>query len=332
MKADETEAAATSADRLELAPEVVPPETEQKGFWKKLKRGLFMTHTEMIERMGAAFEGRTVLDEETLEYLEESLIAADLGVETALELVDHLRSELRPGEAVDFLKMRERLGDEIALLLLDAPPPKPLTAEPAVILMVGVNGVGKTTSIAKLGRYYMGRGEKVLLAAGDTFRAAAVEQIRLWGERLGVDVIRQRQGADPAAVVYDALQAGRARNATRIIVDTAGRLHTKENLMAELAKIRRVIDREAGDWQQRTLLVLDATTGQNAITQAREFSKVAQVDGVVLTKLDGTAKGGMAVAVARDLRLPVLFLGVGEGVEDLVEFRPREFAAALLGN
>ena len=198
--------------------------------------------------------------------------------------------------------------------------------------MVGVNGVGKTTTIAKLVRHYQRAGETVLLAAGDTFRAAAVEQIRLWGERLGVDVVRQRQGADPAAVVFDALQAARARKVTRVIVDTAGRLHTKDNLMAELAKIYRVIDREAGDWQLFNLLVLDATTGQNAITQAREFSKVARVDGVVLTKLDGTAKGGMAVAVARDLRLPVLFLGVGEGVDDLVEFKPREFAAALLGN
>ena len=332
MKTNQGASATETADRLELAPERQAPETEKKkGFWKKLKRGLFMTHTEIIDRMGAAFEGRTVLDEDTLEYLEETLIASDLGVETALELVDGIRQEVRPGEAADFLKLRERLSDEIALLLLDAPRPKALEAGPAVILMVGVNGVGKTTTIAKLARYFEGEGEKVLLAAGDTFRAAAVEQICLWGERLGVDVVRQKAGADPAAVVFDALHAARARKATRVIVDTAGRLHTKDNLMAELAKIRRVVEREAADWQQQTLLVLDATTGQNAILQAREFSKVASVDGVVLTKLDGTAKGGMAVAVARDLRLPVLYLGVGEGAEDLVEFRPREFASALLG-
>ena len=319
-------------DRLELAPELEAPETQKKGFWKKLKRGLLMTHTEMIDRMGAAFEGRGVLDETALEYLEESLIGSDIGVETALELVDSLRRDMKPGQQADFLKMRERLADEIALMLLDAPPLKPLTDEPAVLLMVGVNGVGKTTTIAKLARYFKGRGERVLLAAGDTFRAAAVEQISLWGERLGVPVVKQRAGADPAAVVFDALQASRARKVQRIIVDTAGRLHTKDNLMAELAKIHRIINREAGDWQRRTLLVLDATTGQNAIIQAREFAKVVEVDGVVLTKLDGTAKGGMAVAVARDLRLPVLFLGVGEGAEDLVEFRPREFASALLGN
>jgi len=336
MKSNESEIATDGvvdgAAGLELAPEAAPPEVEKKGFWKKLKRGLLMTHTEMIERLGAAFDGRTVLDEATLEYLEESLISSDLGVETALELVDHLRQEVRPGEIADFVRLRERLSDEIALLLLDAPRPRPLTPDPAVILVVGVNGVGKTTTIAKLVRYYQGEGEKVLLAAGDTFRAAAVEQLCLWGERLGVDVVRQRQGADPAAVVFDALQAARARKVTRVLVDTAGRLHTKDNLMAELAKIHRVIDREAGDWQRYNLLVLDATTGQNAIAQAREFAKVAAVDGVVLTKLDGTAKGGMAVAVARDLRLPVLFLGVGEGADDLVEFRPREFAAALLGN
>ena len=316
---------------FELAPEAqFPFEQEKKGFWKKLKKGLLMTHTELIDRMDAAMSGRAVMDDETLEYLEESLIAADLGVETALELVEKVKEGVRHGETRDLVRIREILSDEVAVLLLDAPKRVAQPGDkPIVTLVVGVNGVGKTTTIAKLARYYLDRGEKVVLAAGDTFRAAAIEQISLWGERLNLPVIRQKAGGDPAAVVFDALNAGRARKATRIIVDTAGRLHTKEYLMRELSKIGRVIEREAADWPVETLLVLDATTGHNAINQAREFSKVVSVDGVILTKLDGTAKGGMAVAVARELRLPILFLGVGERAEDLVQFRPREFASAL---
>ncbi len=318
--------------RLDLAPEPEAPKGEQKkGFWKKLKRGLFMTHTEIIERMEAALDGRAVLDGETLEYLEESLISSDLGVDTAVELVERVKAQVKPTDQKDVERVRRILATEVADLMSKAPQPEPLTAQPAVILVVGVNGVGKTTSIAKLGKFFLNRGEKVLLAAGDTFRAAAIEQIALWGERLGVDVVRQKAGGDPAAVVFDSLQAARARGVQRVIVDTAGRLHTKDHLMAELGKIRRVIDRETPDWQLRTLLVLDATTGQNAVIQAREFSKVVPLDGVILTKLDGTAKGGVAVAVARDLQLPVVFLGVGEGADDLIAFDPQEFAAALLG-
>lgn len=320
-----------SDGRLDLAPERTFPEDDKrkKGLWKKLKRGLFMTHTELIERMGAAMDGRGVIDEETFEFLEESLIATDLGVETSLELVEGVRSSIRPGQTSDLLALRDMLADQIAILLLDAPQPPPPGPGPMVTLVVGVNGVGKTTSIAKLARLFELRGEKVVIAAGDTFRAAAIEQITLWGERLGVDVIRQQAGGDPAAVVFDALQAARARGAKHVIADTAGRLHNKGHLMAELAKIGRVVAREASDWQTRTLLVLDATTGQNAISQAREFTKTVPVDGVFLTKLDGTAKGGVAVAVARDLRLPVLYLGVGEAAEDIVAFNARDFAAAL---
>ncbi len=319
-----------SAGRLELAPEaVLPGEEAKKGLWRKLKRGLLMTHTELLERMDAALEGRGVLDDETLEYLEESLIAADLGVETSLELIETLRQRLRASEVKDPARLRQILAEEISVLLLDAPQPPSLVEGPSVISMVGVNGVGKTTTIAKLTRWLQNRGQSVLLAAADTFRAAAIDQVAIWGERLGVDVVRQRPGGDPAAVVFDAIQAARARHVNHVIVDTAGRLHTKSHLMAELAKINRVIDREAADWRRRTLLVLDATTGHNALAQAREFGKTLGVDGVVLTKLDGTAKGGMAVAAARELRLPVIFLGVGETPEDLVEFEPRTFAAAL---
>ena len=318
-------------ERLELAPEAAfPGEEQKKGLWRKLKRGLFMTHTELIERMDAAVKGRAVLDEEALEYLEESLIAADLGVETSLDLIDKLRPQLKAADAKDLSRLRHILAEEITELLAAAAAPPDLDTGPAVIQMVGVNGVGKTTTIAKLARLFQNRGRQVLLAAADTFRAAAIEQIALWGERLGVDVVRQKPGGDPAAVVFDAIQAARARGASHVIVDTAGRLHTKSHLMAELAKIGRVVERSAADWHRHTLLVLDATTGHNAVVQAQEFAKTVDVDGVVLTKLDGTAKGGMAVAAARELKMPVVYLGVGETPDDLVEFDPRQFAAALL--
>jgi fused signal recognition particle receptor len=318
-------------DILELAPEVRLPEPEKANIWGKLKRGLFMTHTEIVEKVSAAVEGKVTLDETTLEYLEEALISADLGVDTALDLVQRVKKNATRDQASSPERLRKLLADEMAGLLHDVPPPRRPGPGPLVTLVVGVNGVGKTTSIAKLARRAQGMGERVVIAAGDTFRAAAIEQLELWGRRLGVDVIRQAAGADPAAVVYDAVQAARARQADQLIVDTAGRLHTKDHLMAELSKIGRVIDREAKGWQRRTLLVLDATTGQNALAQAKTFIQVVPVDGILLAKLDGTAKGGMAVAIARELKVPVLFLGVGEKADDLVEFRPREFAAALLG-
>ncbi|HEY0782857.1 MAG TPA: signal recognition particle-docking protein FtsY [Thermoanaerobaculia bacterium] len=316
---------------LDLAPEARLPEAvAEAGFLSKLKRGLFMSHTEILEKVGSAMAGRATLDETTLEYLEETLIGADLGVETAMELVERVKKGATREQIESPARLRKLLADEMADLLAAVPAPR-RGRGPQLTLVVGINGVGKTTSIAKLARYHQERGERVLLAAADTFRAAAIEQLSLWGERLGIDVIRQAAGADPAAVVYDAVQAGKARGVDQLLVDTAGRLHTKDHLMAELGKIRRVIDREAAAWQRRTVLVLDATTGQNAIAQARTFSQVVPVDGVLLAKLVGTAKGGMAIAVARELRLPVLYLGVGETPDDLVEFRPREFAAALLG-
>lgn len=318
-------------DSLELAPEAAPAEPEAKGFWKKLKKGLLMTHTEFLERLDAAVVGRGVVNEETLDHLEETLIATDLGVETSLELIERLKDTVLANQASDVSQLRHKLVDEMAALLDRAEGPGPLAQRPVVTLMVGVNGVGKTTSAAKLAQWSLDRGEKVLLAAADTFRAAAIEQISLWGERLSIPVVKQASGADPGAVVFDALQAARARDIDHVIVDTAGRLHNKEHLMAELAKIKRVVERQAADWNQWTLLVLDATTGQNAVAQAREFVKVVDVDAILLAKIDGTAKGGVAVSIARDLGLPVAFLGVGETAQDLVEFRPREFAQALLG-
>ena len=329
-------------DLLELAPEArLPEEPERGGFWRQLRRGLTMTHTELLDKMSAAFAGRVTLDDATLEYLEDILISSDLGVDTSLALVERVKRNATRDQALSPARLRKLLADEVAGLLEELPargrPPAPrpggaaTAALPRLTLVVGVNGAGKTTSIAKLARLAQREGRRVMLAAGDTFRAAAIEQLALWGERLGVEVIRQPFGADPAAVAFDAIQAGRARRIDELLIDTAGRLHTKDHLMAELGKVRRVIDREAAGWQRRTLLVLDATTGQNALAQARTFSQVVPVDGVLLAKLDGTAKGGMAVAIARELGLPVLYLGVGETADDLVEFRPREFAAALLG-
>jgi fused signal recognition particle receptor len=276
-------------------------------------------------------QGKVTLDESTFEFLEEVLISADLGVDTSLDLVERLRKNALQEQVGSTQRLRKILSDEIAEILRDAPVPRRFGRGPLLTLVVGVNGVGKTTSIAKLTRRAQQEGHRVVLAAADTFRAAAIEQLALWGERLKVEVVRQGQGADPGAVIYDAIHAARARNADRLIIDTAGRLHTKDHLMAELGKVRRVIDREAKDWQKQTILVVDATTGQNALTQARTFSQVIPIDGVLLAKMDGTAKGGMAVAIAKELKLPLLYLGVGEKADDLVEFRPREFAAALLG-
>jgi fused signal recognition particle receptor len=322
----------TDQDYLELGREQATGSQEaDRGFWSKLRRGLTMTHTELLGRIEAAVAGHKRLDEESLETLEESLIGADLGVEASLELVDRLARDVRAGEVVEAWRVRERLIDEIAILLLDAPRPPNWDRTPAVTLFVGVNGVGKTTSIAKLARRYQASGSSVLIAAADTFRAAATEQLEIWGRRLDIDVIGSGAGTDPGAVVFDAIQAAKARGSDHLLVDTAGRLHTKDNLMGELGKIHRILEREATGFNHRSLLVLDATTGHNAIQQARQFSEASPLDGVLLAKIDGTAKGGMAVAVARDLRLPVLYLGVGESADDLVDFRPREFAEALLG-
>lgn len=297
----------------------------ETGFWKKLRGGLARTQQTLRSKIDAV-AGR---GETSPEDLEEALISADIGVETSLEIVERLVQGLRKDEWRDPFKVRERLSDEIAILLLDAPPPRPVAGQ-RVTLVVGINGVGKTTSIAKLAWLARAQGRSVLLGAADTFRAAAIDQISIWGDRLNVPVVRQHPGADPSAVVFDTMQAAKARNIDEVIIDTAGRLHTKANLMAELAKIGRVVDREGGGRSLRTLLVLDATTGQNAVSQAREFTRAVSIDGLFLSKIDGTAKGGIVVALARELRLPVLHLGVGERAEDVVDFNARDFVRALL--
>ena len=296
-------------------------------FWQKLSHGLASTRSRLRGRLQTLVSRGA--DEATLQDLEEALIEADLGVETSQELVDALRADFNTSRG-DGLRLRERLADEISVLLLDAPQPPDRVDQPRITLMIGVNGVGKTTCIAKLAQRAQSQGRSVLLVAGDTFRAAAIDQLTVWGERLDVAVVKQKSGGDPGAVVFDALQAARARNVDEVIIDTAGRLHTRKDLMDELAKVGRICAREAPERVHRTLLVLDATTGQNAVSQAREFSSTVELDGIFLTKLDGTAKGGIVVALARELRLPVLYLGVGEAADDLVPFRAREFVQMLL--
>ena len=305
------------------------PAGSEASSWSKLRRGLSRTQTQLVGRLKVALAGRTTVDRNTIEALEEALIGADIGVETSMELLDRIRLDLRRG-VEDLVQLRTRLADEIAVMLMDAPQPPPETSGQRWTLVTGVNGAGKTTCIAKLAWRLRGRGRSVLLAAADTFRAAAIDQLVVWGRRLDIPVVRQQPGADPAAVVFDALQAARARGIDDVIVDTAGRMHTKRTLMDELSKIGRVAAREGGERQGQTLLVVDATTGQNAVRQAQQFSAAVDLDGIFLTKLDGTAKGGIVVALAIGLRLPVLYLGVGEGAEDIVSFNAREFVRALL--
>ncbi len=302
-------------------------------FLKKLKRGLFMTHTEFLEKVGEAFKRTGPVGPEHLDRIEEALMASDAGVELSLRLMEELRDAVRRGAITDAAELKPALRETLLQLLQSAEAARPLREAPApprVTMVVGVNGTGKTTTVAKIANRLKERGETVLLAAADTFRAAAVDQLKVWAERIGVPVVHQREGADPAAVVYDALAAAKARGVGHVLVDTAGRLHTRANLMKELEKVRRVAAREVEGAPHEVLLVLDATTGSNGIEQAQRFGATAGVDGVVLTKLDGTAKGGVVLAIADGLGLPVRWVGVGEGVDDLLPFDAEEFVAALL--
>ena len=282
-----------------------------------------------IKKIGI-FNGFSQLDDDFYDELEESLVMADLGAETTLEAVEELKSRCKAEKIKDIEGARQCMRDILAEYLTTGDLSVDMVNTPAVVLFIGVNGVGKTTSIGKLAARWKREGKKVLLCAGDTFRAAAAEQLTIWSDRAGVDIIKQHEGADPAAVVYDALAAAKARHTDVVLVDTAGRLQNKANLMNELNKISRVIDRDCPNSSRETLLVLDATTGQNGLIQAKEFSKAAGVTGIVLTKLDGTAKGGIVIAIAKELGVPVKFAGVGEGVDDLQPFDAREFTQALL--
>jgi len=313
------------------APAAIQGESAPRpGLFERLKAGLKKTTDGLVGRIDQLVLGKKEIDADTLEELEEILITSDIGVKTTVELIRSLEQRLSRNELKDGAALRAALKEELFNRLQPHHAPlKPEGAHPFVILVVGVNGVGKTTTIGKLAAKYTAEGKKVLLAAGDTFRAAAAEQLEIWGERAGVPVIRHQEGADPSAVAFDACKAALSRGTEILIIDTAGRLHTKVNLMDEMKKIHRVIGREIPGAPHETLLILDGATGQNALSQARLFKESAGVSGLVLTKLDGTAKGGIVVAVSHEFALPVRYIGVGEGVDDLREFDPREFVDAL---
>ncbi len=330
------------------------PEIEEKktsGFFDRLKQAVSATKAQLVERLEQAVEGKTEIDRAVLDGLEVTLLAADLGVSTTNEILSRLRDQVSRRRLLEPRQLRAALEEEI-LKVLENPagarrstsltppslprdaaqtpaPRKPPLGQPEVIFVVGVNGVGKTTTIAKLAHFYRQQNRRPLLCAADTFRAAANEQLEIWAGRLGIEIIMQKPGADPSAVLFDALAAAKKRHDDLVIVDTAGRLHTKENLMAELAKMCRIAGREVPGAPHQVLLIIDATTGQNGLQQARLFTESAGTTGIVLTKLDGTAKGGVVVAIARELGLPIQFVGVGEKIEDLLPFNPREYVESI---
>ncbi len=303
-------------------------EGESMAFFQKLKEGLKKTKQAVFAQVDNLFRAFVRVDEDLLEELEELLIMADTGVQTTEEIIDRLREKIKDDRITDGNVARDALK-QILVEEIGEGEPLHLETTPSVILMIGVNGVGKTTSVAKLAALLKREGKKVILAAADTFRAGAIDQLQVWADRVGVDLIRHEEGSDPAAVVFDAVSAARARHADVLIVDTAGRLHNKKNLMDELAKIDRVLTRELPGCDRETLLVLDSTTGQNAVNQAKEFKNAADITGLIMTKLDGTAKGGIVFSIKRELNIPVKFICVGEKVDDLEAFSAVDFVNAL---
>ncbi len=300
------------------------------GFFEKIKNGLKKTRTAMASTFGGIFSGFSGANDEFYEELEESMILADMGVETSCKAVELLRQRVKEQKLRNAEEIRSALKDILVEMLDVGDTNLKIGTKPSVILVIGVNGVGKTTTIGKLSHSLKEQGKKVLLCAGDTFRAAAADQLEIWANRSGVDIVRQHEGADPASVVFDAISAAKARGADVILCDTAGRLHNKANLMNELGKISRIIDRELPSADKEVLLVLDGTTGQNGLMQAKQFKEIAGVTAIALTKLDGTAKGGIVVAVADSLQIPVKYIGVGEQMDDLMPFDARAFIDALI--
>ena len=295
----------------------------------KLKDGLSKTRDGLTDKINEALKLAITIDEDLYEELEEILITSDIGMDTTVELIERLRSKIRKEKINDPAEVTPALKEVIKEMLLEDTKEEE-EADKKVMLIIGVNGVGKTTSIGKLAAKNKGEGKKVLLAAADTFRAAAIDQLEIWSKRANVDIVKQQEGSDPAAVVFDAIEATKARDVDLLICDTAGRLHNKKNLMNELEKINRIIDRELSSYKKETLLVLDGTTGQNAVIQAKQFMEVCPIDGIILTKLDGTAKGGVVLSIKQTLKIPVKYIGVGEGIEDLQEFNAEEFAEVLI--
>lgn len=298
------------------------------GLFKKIKEGLKKTRDSVVSQIDSMLKSFTKIDEELFEELTELLVMGDVGIQTAEQITDELRVRVKKEGIKDPNEITQLLQEVVADMLRGDEELK-ISTKPSIILVIGVNGVGKTTTIGKLANNLKKQGKSVLLAAADTFRAAAIEQLEIWADRSGCDIVKQNEGSDPAAVIYDAISAAKARNTDVIICDTAGRLHNKKHLMDELAKIGRVIDRELPDADKEYLLVLDATTGQNAVNQAEQFSKATGITGIVLTKLDGTAKGGVVLAIKNGLGIPVKYIGVGEQIDDLQEFVPEDFAKAL---
>lgn len=313
------------------AEEVAEEKPAKMGFFAKLKAGLDKTRKNILGGVDGVLGAFTKIDEDLFEELEEALIMADLGVQTTMDIVENLRKRVKREHATDPSLIKGMLIDEITAILEEGAEEEESLPNPSVLLVIGVNGVGKTTTIGKLAHNYKEEGKSVMLAAADTFRAAAIDQLEIWGERNNVPVIKQEENSDPAAVVFDAVHEARKQNADLLICDTAGRLHNKKNLMEELKKIARVIEREYPAAHKEVYLVLDATTGQNALQQAKLFKEVADITGIVLTKLDGTAKGGIVVAIKSELQIPVRYIGVGEGIHDLQKFNAAEFAGALFG-
>ncbi len=297
------------------------------GFFDRLKQGLAKTRKGLVEKVESILSRRKI-DFETLDELEEALLSADLGVKATEDIINFLKEKTKKGEIKDISEIREFLKSEMSVLLGKSEPLN-VNKKPFVILAVGVNGVGKTTTIGKLAARFAGEGKKVILAAADTFRAAAIEQLEIWAQRAGVQIVKHQSGSDPAAVAFDAIEAAKSREADVVIVDTAGRLHTKSNLMEELKKMKRVVEKGLGTPPHEVLLVVDATTGQNALRQAEMFNNAIGITGIALTKLDGTAKGGIIFAIKRELGIPIRYIGIGEGLEDLRDFEPRDFVDAL---
>jgi fused signal recognition particle receptor len=315
------------------------PQEQKSGLFSRLKQAVASTKSQLVERIDQVTEGRQTIDPALLDDLEATLIMADLGVKTSSDILDTLREQTRRGNLKDARDIRGVVEQEILKILQHpqdgagskAAAKPPAEGQPEVILVVGVNGVGKTTSIAKLARHYLDQNRKPLLVAADTFRAAAIEQLDVWASRLEMQVVKQKAGADPSAVIFDGLKAAKSGHFDPVIVDTAGRLHTKHNLMTELSKMCRIASREVPGAPHQVLLVIDATTGQNGLSQARQFTEHAGATGIILTKLDGTAKGGVVVAIARELGLPIQFVGIGERIDDLIPFNPRDFVTSLFG-
>lgn len=299
------------------------------GFFDKIKQGFKKTSDAVSHSLDSVFAAFVKIDADLLEELEEALILSDVGAATSAKIVAEVEKRAKLRKTTTAVELRDLLREVLTDNMLDNQP-LDVSGRPAVILVIGVNGVGKTTSIGKLAARYVSEGKKVMLSAADTFRAAAADQLEIWAKRAGADIVRHGEGADPAAVVFDSISAAKARGSDVIIVDTAGRLHNKANLMNELAKIDRVISRELPDASRETLLVLDATTGQNAVHQAEEFNKAAELTGIILTKLDGTAKGGIVIAISAGLGVPVKLVGVGEGIDDLIDFDRAAFLEAIL--